>query len=187
MSIHEKLSEAPDLRGLIVALADNPVEWVLAGSVAVLAWLPPPWPFMPGDIDVVPERSATNLERLARALETLTARPIHDPAWPASLSPEECERWTPWPAAEERLNHRFETPLGQLDIVPRRAGLYEKLRPRSHALDAWGVRVWVADPEDLAATMRPGRTKHARRLALMGEIRGRSARGEAPCGLTRGA
>jgi hypothetical protein len=177
------VSGPPDLRGLVLALAEHGVEWVLAGSVAVLAWTPRPWPFSPGDLDVVPRCSAENLERLARLLDTLGARPEHDPAWPESLSPEECAAWTPWPATEERLDHRFETSRGTLDVVPWRARRHELLRPGAYPLDTWGTRVWVAAPADLAATLRPAKPKHAARAGLIEAILARQSRGEKPIGL----
>ncbi|MEK7823758.1 MAG: hypothetical protein AAB290_01805 [Candidatus Eisenbacteria bacterium] len=174
----------PDVRGMVRGLARYRVEWVLAGSVAALAWYPGRWPFMPGDLDVVPARTPANLRRLAGLLDGLGAKPVHDPAWRENLSSEACAAWTPWPPTEERLDRLFETALGRLDVVPGRAGHFEALRPRSHALLAWDISVLVADPEDLAITLRPAKPKHAARRALMEEIRVRRARGEAPCRLS---
>lgn len=167
----------------MLALSSHRVEWVLAGSVAVLAWHGPPWPFRPADLDVVPERSPANLERVARLLESLDARPVFLPDWPEGLTPEQCAAWTPWPAEVARLDHLLETRLGRLDIVPERAGRFESLEPRSHPLEAWGIGLRVADPEDLLSTMRLHKPKHAARVPVMDAIVARRRGNLPPAGL----
>lgn len=169
-----------------MALDRHGVEWIMAGSVAALAWFDGAWPFTPGDLDVVPRGSPENLRRLAGVLEELRARPARLPNWPGNPSAEARAAWRPEPATEVHLDHLFDTSCGRLDVVPWRAGRFEELRPRAHALEAWGMRVWVADPEDLASTLRPTKAKHRERAELMEAIRARRARGGSPCRLTAG-
>ena len=81
------MSLSLDVCSMVLGLARHRVDWVLAGSVAALAWYPGPWPFIPGDLDVVPARTPANFRRLAETLEALGAKPVHDPAWDQTLSP----------------------------------------------------------------------------------------------------
>jgi hypothetical protein len=171
------------LVALTRVLLDRRVEWLLAGSAAALAWWPGPWPYLPGDLDIVPERSAENFVRLAAVLRELAARPRHHPRWSQSPSLEACAAWRPEPPTEQNLDHLFETSFGPLDVVPRRAGLYEDLLPRCGLVVVRGLKVPVAHPEDLAATLRPAQAKHRTRSDLINAIRARAVRGEGPVGL----
>ena len=56
----------PNIRRLLETLQDHAVAFVLVGSIAVQAWGVDVG--TPGDLDIVPETSLGNLERLAAAL-----------------------------------------------------------------------------------------------------------------------
>ena len=149
---------------LLEGLKRAGVTHVLTGSVAAAAW---GVAVDPGDLDIAPELSAENLERLASLLEEWEARPHRFPAseWVAAPSAEECDAWRPIPATPEQLDQLLVTPHGLLDVVPRIAGAYDWLRPRAMARELHGLRVAVARPDDLIAPMRIGRkAKHRARI-----------------------
>lgn len=137
-----------DVRPLLTELQEAGVRYVLTGSVAAAAY---GVPVEPRDLDVAPETEPENLTRLAALLTRIGAKPRHDPNW--QFSEEECERWTPDPPTEENLDHLFDTRLGPLDVVPWRSGRYEELAARGLPVEADGLRVLVAHPDDLAAKM----------------------------------
>jgi hypothetical protein len=169
----------PDLAGLLAALDEHGVAFVVAGSVGATAHgAPGP---APGDLDIVPATDATNLRRLGDALAAIgaAASPVTG-AWQTDDHGEHAwvedgiER-TPRPldpAVPESFDHSFDTRYGRLDIVPRVAGTYEQLRSRAARLRVAGRGVWVAHPIDLLAGMtaprRPRdapRVRHLRRVA----------------------
>lgn len=133
----------------------------MSGSVAALAH---GVPLQPRDLDIAPDLSEDNLERLAALLERWQAKPVHEPSWPESLSPEECAAWTPNPATPGRLDHLLLTTLGRLDVVPWRSGWYLDLIRRAVELEIAGSRVPVAHPDDLIATLDLRSEKHRDRL-----------------------
>jgi hypothetical protein len=173
-----------DLRGMIAALHAGDVRSVITGSVAAAAWAGG-FESPPGDLDIAPDLSTVNLERLAALLERSGARPVHRPDWKRTLSPEACAAWRPWPATAEQLDHQLTTPWGLLDVVPRISGEYSRLLPRASAVDAWGASVLIAHPEDLLATLRPDREpKHRRREPILRAALERAASGRSPIALT---
>ena len=137
-----------DVRALLTELQDAGIRHVLTGSVAAAAY---GVRVSPRDLDIAPDTEPANLERLAALLRRVEARPRHHPNWPFSEA--ECERWTPEPPTEENLDHLLDTRLGPLDVVPWRSGRYEELVGRALTLEADGLRVLVAHPDDLVAKM----------------------------------
>lgn len=164
------MASSIDVGGILRTLQAANVHFVLTGSVAALAH---GVPVQPGDLDIAPDLSADNLERLAGVLAGWDAKPNHDPNWPESLSPEECAVWTPYPATPGRLDTVLETPLGRLDVVPWRSGWYLDLLPRAIEREVEGVPVLVAHPDDLLATMRMNKEKHQLRRPLLEQARDR--------------
>ena len=156
------VSAALDARRLLEALAASSVRYVLTGSIAAAAWAGETSD-PPGDLDIVPEISADNLNSLGALLTRCGARPVHRPDWKRTLSPEECARWKPEPATAEQLDHQLETPWGLLDVVPLVSGEYVALARRAVPFTAWGVEIFVADPEDLIATIRTDTQEKRRR------------------------
>lgn len=159
-----------DIAGILRALIGSEIRFVLTGSVAALAY---GVPVQPGDLDIAPDLSADNLERLAGVLAGWQAKPVYVPEWPETLSPEECAAWTPYPATPGRLDRLLETPLGRFDVVPRRSGWYLDLLQRAMEREVETVPVLVAHPDDLLATMRMTEGKHQVRRPLLEEARNR--------------
>jgi hypothetical protein len=161
-----------DLQPLFRALARHRVEYVLTGSVgAMLHGVE----LVPGDLDIAPALDGENLERLARLLGELGAKPKFVPSWSKGPSEDECARWSPDPATEQHLDHRFVTPHGELDVVPRHGGTYEKLAPRAVTITAFGHEVRVAHVDDLIALCAKwNRDTDRRRVPLLEAVRDRS-------------
>jgi hypothetical protein len=171
------VTDRPDLAGLLAALDEHGVSFVVAGSVGAIAHGAPGPP--PGDLDIVPATDPANLQRLADALAAIGAEAgAVTGAWRTDEHGEHAwvedgiER-TPGsldPAAPESFDHSYATRYGRLDVVPRVAGTYEQLRARAVRLPVAGREAWVAHPIDLLAGMTgPRRPKDAPRV---GHLRG---------------
>lgn len=162
------MNDAPlDLQSMVVALADEGVEYIVVGSVAAAVWTDEPAGSF-GDFDVVPDPRAENLARLARVLERGEAKPVHRPDWKRSLTPDQIRVWRPEPATVEQLDHQMRTRWGLLDVVPAVAGRFDDLVVRAANVSAWGRAVRIARPEDLIATLRPDTAyKHVARKAAL--------------------
>lgn len=152
------------MRGLLTALREADVRFVLTGSLAAGAY---GIAIEPRDLDIAPDTAADNLERLATVLDRIGAKPRYDPDWPESPSPEECERWRPDPPTEKHFDHLMDTSLGRLDIILWRSGRYEELIGRAQLLEVEGLRIPVAHPRDLIAWARPHREKHRIRIPFL--------------------
>lgn len=143
-----------DIPRILGILGRHQVQYVLFGSVGAMAYGAE---LTPGDLDICPAPDQENLRRLAQALEELGARPKVIPGW---MTQAEAESWSPMPLTEENFDHLFETPFGDLDIVPRPYGpqgkldsfTYERLNERAAIITTFGVSVRVADLEDLIAS-----------------------------------
>ena len=133
-------SDSPrlEVEPLLRALARNRVEFVITGSVAALAY---GVELVPGDLDIAPALAGANLARLADLLRELGAKPRYDPAWREGPSLEDCSKWVADTADERNLDHRFVTPHGDFDVVPRLAGTHEHLVARAVPTSAW---IWVS-------------------------------------------
>lgn len=158
------------------------VQYVIAGSTAaalhgVTA--------APGDLDVVPEPSSKNLERLAAALVDLEAAPIGDPGhwetdaegerhWfkdPPDAAP---KAWNPDAADLNSFDGSFGTRLGNMDVVPELAGSYASLMKKAVSMHIGGEVAKVAHVEDLLATLTvPRRKNDAERVKALREIQRR--------------
>ena len=142
---------APD--ELIAALADEGVDFVLIGGLAVGAH---GFPRATKDVDIVPAPDAENLERLASVLRRLDARnqglgdfdpsefPF-DPLDPAQLA--------------EGGNFLLETRLGRLDVMQWVPGIpgdlaFDHLARGAVATELNDRRVRVCSREDLIAMKR---------------------------------
>jgi hypothetical protein len=135
-----------ELEPLIGALARHRVRFVITGSVAALAH---GVDLHPGDLDIAPALDDQNLNALSGLLGELGAKPKHVPSWQKGPSREACEAWFHRPATEANLDHRFVTPHGELDVVPRLAGTYEELVTRAVTMTAFGFPILVAHVDDL--------------------------------------
>lgn len=137
----------PDLEGLLRALVNEGVEFVLIGGLAVAAH---GFVRATEDIDVVPSPERENLDRLLNRLIREDAR--------LSLAPDRV------PGADERRalysgrNLSVSTRLGDVDVVQRLPGVpgYAQLAARAARITPFGLDVLVASREDLIAMKRAG-------------------------------
>jgi hypothetical protein len=131
-----------DLAGLLRALVDGRVRFVVIGGIAVAAHRVVR---ATEDVDVVPEPSHDNLDELANVLAALDARLLRDPGRGIDAEIRA--------ALRQGRNLTVTTGLGDLDVVQRLPGVpaYSEL-----AADAWeaqlgGVRFAVCSLAHLIA------------------------------------
>jgi hypothetical protein len=128
-----------DAAGILRALDDHDVEYVVIGGLAVQTH---GHPRTTQDLDLVPEPSRANLARLRDALTALGARPVGETR-PARIQ-------LPGTGVLE-----LDTDLGGVDIHfdPSGAPPYPELRSRALSVHV-GVDVIVAGLDDLIAMKR---------------------------------
>jgi hypothetical protein len=157
-----------DPERLLRSLVDHGVEFCVIGAVA--AWLQGN-PTVTLDLDVMPRRDLDNAERLAAALNSLSARPPgRDEA--GELEGADFLGWQ---------TQRFETEAGPLDVVPLAAAIggFEDVATIELALGDLSVRVITIDgviaskeelgrPKDTAALPALYATREAIRRRLAG-------------------
>ena len=137
---------------LLALLAEHQVRYVIIGGVAAIVHGASRATF---DIDIVPEWSSENLDRLADALRASDARlrvpngaePIAFPIDSVALRQFEVSTWR--------------TKFGDLDVIvgsptARRGELadYAALRERAEARHAFGLTIFVADLADVIESKR---------------------------------
>lgn len=126
---------------LVRALDRHGVDYVLIGGVAARLHGSPT---LTEDLDLTPERSAENLRRLASALADLGGR----------LAAPGAERGLAVPLDELTFNSpimTFVTRAGLLDVNLEPAGIggYEHIAPRAVEYEVSGIRLRVADLQDI--------------------------------------
>jgi hypothetical protein len=132
-----------DAGRILEALAAHAVEYTLIGGLAVQAH---GHTRTTQDVDIVPARDPTNLQRLSAALCSLQARPAGRPndASPGSLD----------------LGSRPVTSLNTdaggvaVHLAPPGAAPYEALRRRALVIELRGLEIAVASRDDLIAMKR---------------------------------
>ena len=157
-----------DFAGLIRALAESQVEFILIGGLAASAH---------GavratrDVDVVYSRTGVNIARLAAALAPL--QPYLRGAPPGLPF-----RWDP-PTIAHGLNFTLTTTLGDIDLLGEvvGGGSYENLLPHSIEIMAFDVHCRCLDLDTLIRVKRAaGRPKDFEAIAeleiLREELRG---------------
>jgi hypothetical protein len=177
--------DRPPLRvvPLVAALAAHRVEYVLSGSVVLVAYGAD---LSPGDLDVVPATDPDNLHRLAAVLGALGAVPAYLPGWADGPTLAACRAWRPMPATVENLDHLFVTPLGMLDVPPTLTGTFAELRPGATRVDVAGTAVWLCDPQEVLRRIDGrGRAKDLRRATAYAATRKRLSRDPTPVRLDR--
>lgn len=131
-----------DPRRLLGCLEEHEVLYVVVGGLAATLHGSPHVTF---DVDVTPERSRENLERLADALRELEAR-IRAPGEPEGV---------PFDADADFLERveilNLRTRYGPLDVVFLPSGThgYEDLRRDAEQIEVHGVRIAVASLPDV--------------------------------------
>lgn len=149
---------------ILAVLVEHGVDFVLIGGLAAVAHGSP---LLTEDVDVTPEASEANLDRLARALRALDARVRH-PDIPEGL-PFSCDA-TSLAAA---IFWNLTTPHGDLDISFAPAGTsgYPTLVVEATPFTFRGVTVQLASLADIvrskAAADRP---KDHRALPVLREL-----------------
>jgi hypothetical protein len=135
----------PDLRGLLTALADARVDFVVIGGLAVAAH---GFVRATEDVDIVPAGDAANLDRLVNRLLVLDAR--------LTLAPDRVPGSRERRALYRGANLSISTRLGEVDIVQRLPGVppYAELAERSLAIAPFDVTVKVASRADLISMKR---------------------------------
>lgn len=140
-----------DFVRVLEVLDAHGVEFVLIGGVGAIVQGSP---VMTEDIDVCHARTKENLERLATALRSISARLRGAPeGLPFVLDGETLRRGD---------SFTFQTDLGPVDVLGTPAGSrgYEELRTRARWSDLEGHGVWAASVDDLIAMKKAaGRPK----------------------------
>jgi len=167
---------SPDLPSLLEVLVAHSVAFVVIGSTAALLH---GIELAPGDLDITPALDATNLARLAAALEGIEARPDPDGPfgeWQADTDgerrwvardPRPGERdarltWKPSATDPASFDHLLQTRLGALDVVTEIGGPYDDLAPRASRIEAYGQVILVASIADQLATLTVARRERDR-------------------------
>jgi hypothetical protein len=146
---------------MLRSLEAHHVRYVVIGAIAAIA---AGAPILTTDLDVTPERSPENLERLARALHDLDAR-LRTEADPAGIS---------FPIEAAMLNTAdswtLTTNAGDLDLVFSPAGTrgYNDFRRSARRERIAGVRVPVAALADVIRSKEAaGREKDSMQLPIL--------------------
>ena len=153
------------LSGLLSALGEAQVDFILVGGVAAAAHGSAR---LTQDVDIVYRRGKDNLERIVAAIGS--SQPYLRGAPPGL--PFRFDVAT----LAAGLNFTLSTSLGPMDLLGEIAGggRYEDLLDHCITADAFGVRCRVLDLDTLIATKRAaGRPKDFEALAELEIIRGR--------------
>lgn len=144
-----------DPERLLRTLVDHEVEFYVVGAVA--AWLQGN-PSVTLDLDVMPRRDIDNADRLAAALNELSARPRGSDD-PAELEGADFLGWK---------TQSFDTDAGPLDVVPHAAaiGAFEDVATIELALDDISIRAITID-EVIASKEELGRPKDTAALPAL--------------------
>lgn len=144
-----------DPERLLRALVDHEVEFYVIGAVA--AWLQGN-PSVTLDLDVMPRRDIDNADRLAAALNDLSARPRGRDG-PVELEGADFLGWK---------TQSFDTDAGPLDVVPHAAAIggFEDVATIELALDDISIRAITID-EVIASKEKLGRPKDTAALPAL--------------------
>jgi hypothetical protein len=154
---------------LLLALTNAQVEFIVIGGVAVSVH---GFVRATKDLDIVPDPSPENLQRLARLLEEIKAQHVgledftpeefpYDPTDPVQLA--------------EGANFRLETSLGPMDIMQWVEGIetdlaYSELAPRAVPVTFRDTQIQVCALDHLRAMKRAaGRPQDLEDLKQLGE------------------
>lgn len=135
----------PDLSGLLRALVEADVRFVVIGGIAVAAHSVVR---ATEDVDIVPEPSPENLDQLLDVLDGLDARLVLNPDRAIDARVREL--------VLKRRNLTVTTRLGDVDVVQSLPGVprYADLAARSDEVELHGSRFRVASRGDLVAMKR---------------------------------
>ena len=159
-----------DITALLRALVEHEVDFIVVGGVCAVLHGAPVSTF---DLDIVPERSKANVDRLIRALVSLDA--VHRDLAGRSIAPDAARLLGPG-------HNLLMTTSGPLDVLGEIGAHrdYAKLVPRSHAVDV-GIQapIRVLDMDALIETKREaGRPKDLATLPVLERTLAESKRPE---------
>lgn len=149
---------------ILAVLVEHDVQFVLIGGMGAVAHGSP---LPTRDVDITPEASRSNLDRLADALRALDARVRH-PDIPEGL-PFSCDA-TSLAAA---IFWNLSTPHGDLDISFTPAGTtgYASLSGAAEPFAFRGVRIQLASLDDIVRSKAAAnRDKDRRALPVLREL-----------------
>jgi hypothetical protein len=149
--------------GVLWALADEGVRHVMIGGMAATVHGSPT---VTGDLDICPERSRANLDRLATVLRQLHAR--------LRGAPDDVPFILDGTTLLAGDSFTFITDLGDVDVLgtPSGTGGYEDLRAGAEDVAIDGLVVAVASLDDLMRMKRAaGRPKDRIELEVLGALR----------------
>jgi hypothetical protein len=149
---------------ILGVLVEHGVQFVLIGGMGAVAHGSPLPTF---DVDVTPEASATNLDRLAEALRALDAR-IRHPDISEGL-PFSCDATS----LASAIFWNLTSPFGDLDIsfVPAGTTGYAGLATDATRVDFRGVTVQLATLADIVRSKNAAnRDKDRRALPVLREL-----------------
>lgn len=146
-----------DLGGLLGALADEGVEFIVIGGAAATAHGASR---LTQDIDIVYARDVANLDKIVRALAPFSPYPRGAPAGLPFVFDVQTLR--------NGANFTLATRLGDIDLLAEIAGggTYSTLLPTTTLLDAFGRRVRCLDlPKLIEVKRAAGRPKDFEAIA----------------------
>ena len=128
-----------DPQRILEVLAENGVEYVLVGGLAVQTH---GHPRTTQDVDLIPAPTPPNLARLARALNTLGAEVVNPGAEGTRITAAMLPQATLW---------QFSTPHGAVDVLHDApgAGPYDALAERALTVELGSTQVKVVGLDDL--------------------------------------
>lgn len=147
---------------ILKTLDDHGVRYVLVGGIAATLRGSPSMTY---DIDVAPELSADNLERLTAALEELGAVRYTEPD--EDIAPPRADEMT------ARIE-QFASPIGYIDVLReiRAIGGYDRLIGHAELIEVAGTAVYVAALDDIIASKEAaGRPKDLSQLPALYALR----------------
>jgi hypothetical protein len=147
---------------ILETLDRHGVRYVLIGGLAATLHGSPSVTY---DLDLAPEQTRDNLERLAAALTELRALRYTDPGKPHT---------TPTADDFEYPIEFFASPIGYLDVFreAQAVGGYERLTVRAERMKVAGVDILVAALDDIIASKEAAnRPKDAAQLPLLYTLR----------------
>lgn len=135
----EARSEPLDPRRILEELIRHEVDFVLVGGLAARTYGNTR---MTDDVDVIPAPDPGNLARLAKALNTLSARVLNPGHEEDEIDAAMLPRATIW---------QFATPHGDIDVLHEAPGAapYPELRERALVIALANVSIPVAGRDDL--------------------------------------
>jgi hypothetical protein len=161
------LQEPPDFGRIVKALSQANVKFIVVGGLAMVSHGSA---YITRDLDVCYDRSAGNLDAIARALAPLAPRLR---GAPADL-PFKCDAAT----LKAGLNFTLATEAGDLDLLGELSGVgrYDDLLPGSVPMPLFGHPVRVMGLGDLIRSKEAaGRAKDKLHLQELREIRRRQS------------